>query len=145
MTTDKSDRIWWRDRWLAPIWLAGMVIAAAYGCLQGAVTPGLPALLLWVLAYPVLEEMVFRGLIQPALIKPTRGLRLGPVTLANGLSSILFAVMHLFQHPPLHAALVLLPSLVFGVFRDRSASVLPGMLLHVSWNAALLLSPLVWS
>jgi len=145
-----TRRIWWRDSWLAPTWLAGMVVAAGYGWLQGGATPSLSVLALLVLAtlvvvYPVLEEIVFRGLIQPALMKSTRGLHLGPLTLANGLTSILFATMHLLNHPPLHAALVLWPSLVFGIFRDRSASVLPGMLLHVSWNAAVLLSPWAWS
>jgi membrane protease YdiL (CAAX protease family) len=122
-----------------------MFIAAGYGWLQGAVTPGPAALALLVVVYPLLEEVVFRGLIQPALIKPTRGRGFGPLTLANGLTSVLFAAMHLLTHPPLHSAAVLLPSLVFGAFRDRSGSVLPGMLLHVSWNAALLLSPLAWS
>lgn len=136
---------WWRDRWLWPTWLGGLIIAAAYGWLQGGITPGLSVLALLVVAYPILEEIVFRGLIQPALATPTRGLRIGPLTLANGLTSILFAAMHLLNHPPLHAALVLLPSLVFGVFRDRSASVLPGMFLHVTWNAAVLLTPLAWS
>lgn len=145
MTTERAERSCWRDRFLAPTWLAGMVVAAGYGWLQGGVTPGLSMLALWVVVYPVLEEIVFRGLIQPALVQPTRGLRWGPVTLANGLTSILFAAMHLFSHPPHHATLVLWPSLLFGIFRDRSASVLPGMLLHVSWNAALLLSPLAWS
>ena len=119
-----------------------MFISAAYGWLQGGVTPGLVALALIVVMYPILEEIVFRGVIQTALMKPTRRLSIGPLTLANGLTSVLFAAMHLLDHPPLHAALVLLPSLVFGIFRDRSDSVLPGMLLHVSWNAALLLSPL---
>lgn len=135
---------WWRDPWLGPTWLVGLIIAAAYGWLQGGVTPGLAVLALLVVVYPVLEEVVFRGLIQPALMTPTRGLNIGPLTLANVLTSILFAAMHLLNHPPLHAALVFLPSLVFGIFRDRSASVLPGMLLHVSWNAAVLLAPLAW-
>ena len=136
---------WWYDRWLWPTWFVGMLVATAYGWLTASVTPRFAVLALLVVAYPVLEEFVFRGLIQPALAGPTRGVHVGPLTLANGATSILFAAMHLLNHPPLHAALVLLPSLVFGVFRDRSASVLPGLLLHVSWNAAFFLTPLVFA
>lgn len=132
---------WWRDPWLWPVWLVGLLIASGYGWLQGGAPPAV-ATLVWVaLVYPVLEEIVFRGLIQPALLAPTRGLRWGPITLANGLTSVLFAAMHLLNHPPWHAALVLLPALLFGLFRDRSGSILPGLLLHVSWNAAVLLAP----
>lgn len=142
MTTGQSSR-WWQDPWLPPIWFVGAIIAFGYGRLQGVALLDPLGLLLVILVYPVLEEIVFRGLIQPALAKPTRGAACGPLTLANVLTSLLFAAMHLLQHAPLHAGLVLLPSLIFGLFRDRSGSVAPGMLLHVGWNAAVFLGPTV--
>lgn len=100
----------------------------------------LTTLALLILVYPVLEEVVFRGVIQPALLEVSQGRSVGPLTLANILTSGLFAAMHLINHLPLHAALVFLPSLLFGLFRDRSGSILPGMILHVSWNAAVFLA-----
>ncbi|TVS18018.1 MAG: JDVT-CTERM system CAAX-type protease [Gammaproteobacteria bacterium] len=131
---------WWRDRWLPPVWLAGVLIAIGYGALQGGHMLPLTTLALLILVYPVLEEVVFRGVIQPALLEVSQGRSVGPLTLANILTSGLFAAMHLINHLPLHAALVFLPSLLFGLFRDRSGSILPGMILHVSWNAAVFLA-----
>jgi membrane protease YdiL (CAAX protease family) len=88
------------------------------------------------LIYPVLEETVFRGGLQSALL--TRSVfrtRAGPVSLANVLTSIVFAAAHLFRQPPLWAALVLLPSLVFGWSRERYNSIVPSTLLHMIYNA----------
>lgn len=131
---------WWRDSWLPPVWFAGALIAIGYGMLQGGEMLPLATLALLILVYPVLEEVVFRGVIQPTLLEVSQGRSVGPLTLANILTSGLFAAMHLINHPPLHAALVFLPSLLFGLFRDRSGSILPGMILHVSWNAAVFLA-----
>lgn len=136
---------WWRDRWLAPVWLAGTLAAIGWAEVTGTGTasPHLPALLLSVLVYPALEEIVFRGMVQPALLGVTRAACLGPLTAANVSTSLLFSAAHLFAHSPTHAAWVILPSLAFGLFRDRTASVLPGLFLHVSWNCAALLSPVL--
>jgi len=77
-------------------------------------------LLTLALVYPVLEEMVFRGLLQGRLRESSWGLRqFGPLSLPNVLTSVVFTVLHFFVHPPLAAVLVLAPSLVFGYFRDR--------------------------
>ncbi len=138
-------RTWWRDPWLAPVGLLGAVAAGAYGWLQGGAVPGLTALLLLVLAYPVLEEIVFRGVVQPFLFELTGGAGIGPLTYANILTSFAFSAMHLLNHTPLHAGLVWLPSLAFGWFRDRSGSILPGMVLHVGWNACVFLAPALYA
>ncbi|MEO5573578.1 MAG: JDVT-CTERM system glutamic-type intramembrane protease [Gammaproteobacteria bacterium] len=92
--------------------------------------------LLLALVYPVLEELVFRGALQGALTRQTWGGRkLGPISLANFFTSLVFAGFHLFYHAPLWAALVFLPSLIFGYFRDRHQSVRPAIVLHVFYNA----------
>ena len=54
--------------------------------------------LLLVLAYPVLEEIVFRGAVQGWLRRRSWGLRnkLG-LTVANALTSMAFAVAHVLQ------------------------------------------------
>jgi len=71
--------------------------------------------------YPVLEELVFRGGLQGRLREISWGARrFGPLSLANVLTSIVFTALHFFVHPPLAAALVFAPSLVFGYFRDRT-------------------------
>ncbi len=90
-----------------------------------------------VFVYPVLEEWVFRGGVQGWLHRYAWGARswMG-ISGANVLTSCLFALAHLFAHPPLAAASVLVPSLVFGLFRDRHAGVLTAsMLLHGFYNA----------
>lgn len=91
-------------------------------------------LLLLGLLYPVAEEALFRGMLQGWLLE--RGLarrRLG-ITGANWLTSGLFTGLHFIAHPPLAAASVLLPSLIFGHFRDRHGSLCAPIVLHVYYN-----------
>ncbi len=86
---------------------------------------------------PLLEEWLFRGLLQPLLLRYPFGRRVVlpfGVTAANFLTSVLFVVLHLFTHPPLWAFLILVPSLIFGVFRDRYQSVIPPVFLHSFYN-----------
>jgi len=92
--------------------------------------------LLLVLVYPLLEELVFRGLIQDALIRkaPCQTSYMG-ITVANVCTSMLFAAAHLYAHPALMAALVFVPSLIFGYFRDRFHGwLLPSIILHIYYN-----------
>ena len=88
-----------------------------------------------VVVQPCLEEVVFRGILQGWLSQWHR-MRTGwrGFTAANGATALLFAAVHLVYHPPLWAAGVLIPALVFGFFRDRYASIWPGTLLHVFYN-----------
>ena len=88
-----------------------------------------------VLLYPVIEEWLFRGLLQRQLFKTRYGHpAVFGFSAANGITSILFAVAHLLGQPPEWAALVIAPSLIFGWFRDRYDSILPGAVLHSSYN-----------
>lgn len=124
-------------------WLA--LAAGPAGCLLLAMLPGvqlLPGLpaswlapLLAVAVYPPVEEWLFRGELQPWLAERLRAAA-GPLTAANAATSAVFAGLHLIFHPPAWAAAVLLPSLVFGYFRERSGGLAAPITLHAGYNAA---------
>lgn len=107
-----------------------MAAPVAWGVMAWMFPPGLHAG--WVLSdpgrflvlagiYPVLEEVVFRGMFQGYLRRRSWGLhQFGPITIANVLASLIFTAFHFTGHPPLAAALVIAPSLIFGYFRDRT-------------------------
>lgn len=92
----------------------------------------------WVLVFPVLEELVFRGLVQDAIARVTQRRRKG-LSAANLLTSLLFSASHVFLHATLWAGGVLFPSLVFGYFRERHATLATPVALHVFYNAGFLL------
>jgi len=88
------------------------------------------------LFYPLLEETVFRGLIQGWLWTGRFGrtLALG-LSLPNVLTSVIFCGLHFIYHPPLWALAVFIPSLIFGFFRDRYRHLLPAIWLHMFFNS----------
>ncbi len=91
--------------------------------------------LLLAVVYPVLEEIVFRGGLQKQLHRwLNTSWRIGVVSLPNLLTSLVFSAMHLFYHPPLWAAAVVLPSLVFGYFKDKYSGLAAPIALHISYN-----------
>jgi hypothetical protein len=86
-------------------------------------------------AWPLLEEWLFRGMLQPALIRSAWGAREAwSITTANVVTSLIFAAVHLASHPPEWAAATFVPSLIFGYFRDRHGSMAPSAVLHVFYN-----------
>ncbi len=90
---------------------------------------------LLVMVYPCVEELLFRGLLQGWLLERANLQRHWQgLTLANLVTSGIFTALHFFAHPPLAAASVLLPSLVFGYFRDRYGRLHAPILLHVYYN-----------
>ena len=131
----------WRDPWFRLALAAGPVVwgglawmgPAATGPAWIAERPG--TFLLLAGAYPVVEELVFRGGVQGELARWVPRTRRGPVSAANLATSSLFSGLHLLSHPPLWAAAVFLPSLVFGAFRDRRGGVGAPILLHGWYNA----------
>lgn len=132
---------WWKD---VHLHLALGVAPVFWAVLYGFTTPDIhwawplrePVLFLWpALLYPVMEEIVFRGLVQDLAHRHLRPWRLGPLSHANVLTSLLFTGLHFMVHPPLWAAAVLVPSLVFGFFKDRYRSLTAPILLHVFYNA----------
>jgi len=124
--------------------LAGGVVALGLHWLFAPDTRPWPEARVWlmvVLVWPVAEELVFRGLLQGELRRLPWGARaLAGVTAANLATSLVFAALHFMSHPPLWAALVLVPSLVFGYFRDRHASLYPAIALHMVYNLLYLLA-----
>jgi uncharacterized protein len=124
--------------WLALFWLvqAGLVDLGP--------ARGLAALASLVLLQPLVEELLFRGLLQGRLAESSWGRRqFGGFTLANLSVSLVFTSLHFINHPALWAAGVLFPSLLFGYFRDRHGSVYPAIALHVFYNAGFFLLPLL--
>lgn len=98
--------------------------------------PGL--FLMPALVYPVLEEIAFRGLLQELVHEHVSHASIGPLSYANLLTSVVFTGLHFIYHPPLWAALVLFPSLVFGFFKDRTRALTAPIILHVFYNAGFL-------
>lgn len=114
-------------------------------CWIGLYSVGMPArysplsfelVVLVIVLYPLLEEIVFRGALQGMLLNhPWPRHSLAGVSIACLITSLAFAAMHLVRQPPLWAVLVFFPSLVFGWSRDRHGTLLPPILLHMSYNA----------
>ena len=88
-----------------------------------------------VLLYPIVEEIVFRGLIQEYFSRRTifNHMFIG-LSLANISTSVLFALSHLWSQSPLWALLTFFPSLVYGYFKERHNHLLPGIALHSLYN-----------
>jgi membrane protease YdiL (CAAX protease family) len=118
-----------------PVWtaLGLLVVPLMY------VPSGWTAWMSFVLAYPVVEELLFRGLLQGEALRLTtrngRALRVGPVTWANVLVTAAFVALHSWAQPLAWALAVAVPSLVFGHLRERFASVWPAVLVHAVYNA----------
>jgi membrane protease YdiL (CAAX protease family) len=127
-----------KDRQFHLALLAGVVTVWALGVLLHPLPP--PAwhapwpFLQLTLLFPILEEILFRGLLQGALARRFPR-QLGPLSHANLVTTALFVLAHLFAHSPSWAVAVFIPSLVFGYFRDRYQHLLPAVLLHCFYNS----------
>jgi len=121
------DKINWSNAQFGAALVAAPIV---WGVMAWLLSPGFqvskalsePGLFLMLaVVYPVLEEVVFRGILQGRLRRYAWGLhRFGPLSAANMLTSLVFTGLHFFEHPPHMALLVFAPSLVFGYFRDRT-------------------------
>lgn len=109
---------------------AAAAAAAVVGALAG------PAPVLWfLLAAPILEELVFRAGLQEALLR--RGA--WPALAVNALTALAFAAAHAARQPAAAAALTLLPALLIGALYQHQRRVLPCIALHALFNAVWLL------
>ncbi|HEY9135259.1 MAG TPA: JDVT-CTERM system glutamic-type intramembrane protease [Pseudomonadales bacterium] len=88
-----------------------------------------------VLLYPVLEELVFRGLVQSEIFRFLKNIKLGPISLANISASAVFSGFHLLNHGAVWAALVFIPSLLFGHLKEKYHSLKQPIFIHVYFNA----------
>ena len=88
------------------------------------------------LIYPILEELTFRGFIQELLYKKyNKYFFYKKISVANVVTSLLFAMMHMVNHSIYWAVLVFFPSLVFGYFKDKTKIIMPSILLHIIYNS----------
>lgn len=129
----------------SPLFLSSLALGAVFWVLLPflAVVQPLPWMYLFSLPFlvavlwqPIVEELLFRGCLQGWLLRYGWGQRsLVGVSAANVLTSIVFASAHITTHSFPWALSTIFPSLLFGVLRDRSGSVLPPLVLHVVYNA----------
>jgi uncharacterized protein len=102
---------------------------------------GLVAALNMILWQPAIEELLFRGLIQSQLSKAMAAMRrVGGISVANLVTSLLFSFAHLLHHNAWWAVAVIAPSLIFGYFRERHQQVYSAFILHAVYNACYLLA-----
>lgn len=141
MGLGRPARGWWH--WMSDLHFMLAVLAAvpvwlAFGALAGdrlQVNFAVYALISLLLVQPAVEEVVFRGALQGSLLAHGWHRHIGPVSIANLVTTAAFAVLHLPAQPPLWALGVAAPSLVFGHVRERFDSVLPAVVLHSIYNA----------
>lgn len=91
--------------------------------------------LLTIIWYPVIEEILFRGIIQKIFFDQSWGNKtIGGLSAANLMTSILFMLAHFWNQPAIWAMSVFIPSLAYGFFRDRYTSIYPSIILHSFYN-----------
>lgn len=128
--------------WVAVI--LGPVVWIVLWWLTGKPVPdgiALTVFLTSVILYPIIEELAFRGFIQTWLLEKSifRNKPLPQISYANLVTSFLFASFHLFNQPPIWAALIFAPSLVFGYLRERYDAVTPSIIVHAWYNLGFLM------
>lgn len=129
---------WLADGHFVAALLAALPVWLLLGALAGehmAAADGARAWVALLLTSPIVEELVFRGLLQTALHRLLAARRVGPVSVANLLTSGGFVLAHLPMQPVGWALAVGVPALVFGHLRERHDSVLPCIVLHAVYNA----------
>lgn len=91
-------------------------------------------LIIVAIIYPLVEESLFRGIIQPSIAKKFSRSFFN-LSVANIVTSGIFAITHLINHDPLWAIGTFLPSLAFGFCQDRYKTLQASMALHCYYNA----------
>ncbi|MDX1497490.1 MAG: JDVT-CTERM system glutamic-type intramembrane protease [Salinisphaeraceae bacterium] len=129
------DWQWWLALGAGPLFCLVLIVAGLDVVGPDWIAGAILTFLLLALVYPVLEEIVFRGLIQDSLSERLTIWRFQLISKANLLTSLAFTALHFFSHPPLWAASVFLPSLLFGYFRERHNSLVSPITLHAFYNS----------
>lgn len=130
--------VWWACLLLGALAAVGLATLVGIGA-PGSASPGrhlLAGSWPWIVfVYPLLEEIVFRGALQGWLRTRLTAAR-GPLSLANLLTSLAFAVTHMLVLGQAAAAWVFIPSLFFGWTRDVHGGLAGAFVLHATWNLA---------
>jgi len=111
----------------APIWT---VIFWQIGTIDQL---GVTTFVTLIVIYPIFEEIIFRGILQPCIAKKWTN-TVFTLSVANLITSCIFTLLHLFTHPTLWALATFIPSLIFGYSQERHKTVLAPILLHISYN-----------
>ncbi len=93
----------------------------------------LKSVLFYIIVAPIVEECLFRGLLQP-FIRSKINYNISFISVANIITSIFFAFLHLFYFNILQSMLVFIPSLFLGVLYERSRSIVPPIATHAVFN-----------
>jgi len=124
------------------LWLVALGPMAWLLMTSGMAFEPLPWHVIWSAAFlsvalwqPLFEELLFRGVIQGYMLQSIRKQNTwSGLSLANLLTSLLFTLAHLASHSIFWSLLVFVPSLCFGLIRDRFGSVYPSIALHAFYN-----------
>jgi len=93
------------------------------------------------LLYPLVEELLFRGVIQRALLnRPSLVINDFGISRANLITSILFVGLHLVNQSPAWALAILVPSLTLGHIYERYQRLPAPIFLHIIFNATYLVA-----
>ena len=92
-----------------------------------------------VFIFPILEEMVFRGLVQTTIFGFLRKIKLGPLTLSNIIASFAYFSFNAMNNVPMWLGMILIPSLFFGYLKDKYHTLKQPILMHAYFNAGFFL------
>ena len=94
----------------------------------------------FVIVIPVVEELIFRGIIQEYLLQQRLSVCWVEISIANLLATLCFVAAHWFFRDPITALMALPASLVFGWVYERRRTVLWPIGLHILANALWLIA-----
>ena len=119
-----------------PVWIVAF-FGAYLDVLQPPMIEDFLAFLTAVVLFPILEEIVFRGLLWDLwdYIKFDKNSYRGKLAFKNCCISACFSVLHIFNFGILGGLLVFIPSLWLGWLKARSGSIKTCCLVHVLWNS----------
>ncbi len=86
---------------------------------------------LFLVAFP--EEFFFRGFLIPFIREYIPSQYLG-ISMANIISAVIFAGLHILYHPFLWAVGTFFPAILFGYFREKHDCLWPAVVLHYIYN-----------
>lgn len=132
-----KDRLFWVAFFLAPLVWLGLFNFDVFP--HNSILPKnywMDHVLRESVLFPVLEEWLFRGWLQGYLLqkKSLQKSWMG-ISLANGVTSFIFSLLHGPLNGFIWSLWVFIPSLIFGFFRDRFGQTQPSMLLHGFYNS----------